>query len=198
MKQLTLIAAAVIIFASCSSDKKKENNTTNKEKKDVAAEYLVSKDGIGELKIGMTQAEIEKLLNQSLVMKHDKDAEAWMDTTTAKYKDIDVTLFFEKQYAEDENSPRIMQLSGISTTSPKCRTATGLGVGDDKMAIIEAYDNSPIDLGPEYFMVNDTTWEPSKTKFYGNVKDDKYDKQLVFKLENKKITALEATLFIGE
>lgn len=198
MKQLTLMAVAVIIFASCSSDKKKENSTTKKEKKEVAAEYLVSKDGIGELKIGMTQAEIEKLINQSLVMKHDKEAEVWMDTTTAKYKDIDVTLFFEKQYAEDENSPRIMQLSGISTSSPKCRTATGLGVGDDKMAIIEAYDNSPIDLGPEYFMVNDTTWEPSKTKFYVNVKDDKYDKQLVFKLENKKITALEATLFIGE
>jgi uncharacterized lipoprotein YehR (DUF1307 family) len=95
MKQFTLMAVAVIIFASCSSNKKKENNTTNKEKKDVAAEYLVSKDGIGELKIGMTQSEIEKLLNQSLVMKHDKDAEAWMDTTTAKYKDIDVTLFLK-------------------------------------------------------------------------------------------------------
>ena len=97
MKQLTLVAATVIIFASCSSDKKKENSTTPKEKKEVAAEYLVSKDGIGELKIGMTQAEIEKLLSQSLVMKHDKEAEVWMDTTTAKYKDIDVTLFFEKQ-----------------------------------------------------------------------------------------------------
>jgi hypothetical protein len=58
-----------------------------------------------------------------------------------------------------------MQLSGISTTSPKCRTATGLGVGDDKMAIIEAYDNSPIDLGPEYFMVNDTTGNQAKQNF---------------------------------
>ena len=198
MKQITLMALAIVIFASCSSDKKNENNTNKKEKKEVAAEYLVSKDGIGDLKIGLTQAEIEKLLNQPLIMKHAKEADTWMDTTTAKYKDIDVTLYFEKQYAEDENSPRIMQLSGINTTSPKCRTSTGLGIGDDKMSIIEAYDNSPIDLGPEYFMVNDTTWEPSKTKFYVNVKDDKYDKQLVFKLENKKITALEATLFIGE
>ena len=198
MKQITLMALAIVIFASCSSDKKHENNTNKKEKKEVAAEYLVSKDGIGDLKIGLTQAEIEKLLNQPLIMKHAKESDTWMDTTTAKYKDIDVTLYFEKQYAEDENSPRIMQLSGINTTSPKCRTATGLGIGDDKMSIIEAYDNSPIDLGPEYFMVNDTTWEPSKTKFYVNVKDDKYDKQLVFKLENKKITALEATLFIGE
>ena len=198
MKQITLMALAIVIFASCSSDKKNENNTNKKEKKEVAAEYLVSKDGIGDLKIGLTQAEIEKLLNQPLIMKHAKEADTWMDTTTAKYEDIDVTLYFEKQYAEDENSPRIMQLSGINTTSPKCRTATGLGIGDDKMSIIEAYDNSPIDLGPEYFMVNDTTWEPSKTKFYVNVKDDKYDKQLVFKLENKKITALEATLFIGE
>ena len=88
MKQITLMALAIVIFASCSSDKKKENNTNKKEKKEVAAEYLVSKDGIGDLKIGLTQAEIEKLLNQPLIMKHAKEADTWMDTTTAKYKDL--------------------------------------------------------------------------------------------------------------
>ena len=197
MKQLFILMASIIVFAACKSDKK-DNNTSQKEKPAVDAAYLVSKDGIGDIKIGMTQAELEKLLNQTLTLKHANEKDIWMDTATAKYKDIDVTLYFEKQYAEDENAPRIMQLTGVNSSNAKCKTATGIGIGDDKAAIVAAYDDSPIDMGPEYFMVNDSTWEPSKNKFYVNVKDDKYDKQISFRLVDKKVAALEASIIMGE
>lgn len=197
MKQFLLVASTLIFFTACNSSKKNDT-PSKKDTPAVDAAYLVSKDGIGDIKIGMTQAELEKLLNQALTLKHANEKDIWSDTATAKYKDIDVMLFFEKQYAEDENAPRIMQLMGVNTSSAKCKTATGIGVGDDKAAIVAAYDDSPIDMGPEFFMVNDSTWEPSKNKFYVNVKDDKYDKQISFRLVDKKVAALEASIIMGE
>jgi hypothetical protein len=191
---LLLTAAAVI---SCNQ-KKKGETTKEPGKKTGDTAYTITKEGIGEIKIGMTQGELEKLLKQELVLKHAKDTEeVWSDTATAKYKDMEVSLYFQKQYNEDE-SIRIMELYGVNTSSPLCKTESGLGVGAKKADVLAAYDDSPVNMGPEYEQVNDSTWAPNKTKFYINILDDKYDKQLVFKLVNKKVASIEANMFIGE
>ena len=91
-------------------------------------DYLISMNGIGALKIGMSQAEVEKMLNQKFVLRNALDtAVSHHDTATAKYKNSNVQLFFQRQYtAENIYS---MYLMGLKTKSPLCKTETGIGIG---------------------------------------------------------------------
>lgn len=193
MKNSLLLLAVLLHLAACK-DKQKSSAQTDKK---VASEYLISKEGIGELKIGMTRTELEKLLKQSLVMKHANDTgEVWSDTATANYGKMEVTLYFQKSYSETPTDE--MELIGLSTNSPLCKTATGIGVGDDRDAILAAYEDNPITMGPESIMLNDTTWGLSKTNYYIHVSDEQWDKQLSFLLVNKKVATLEAVLQMGD
>lgn len=198
MKNLLLLLGVVVCTCSCNQ-KDKEKTSPQTKKEAPKPEYLLSKDGIGEIKIGMTQAELEKLLGQPLAMKHadDNSEDIWADTAVAKYRDIEVSLFFERQYNADK-AVKVMELSALATSSPLCKTANGLGVGDDRSAILAAYEDNPINMGPESIMVNDSTWALSKTAYYINISDDKWDRQIIFRLIDKKVASLEATLLIGD
>jgi hypothetical protein len=196
MKNYLLLFSVLLLLGACK-DKSSEKTATKTTGNTASPEHTISKNGLGDLKIGMTKTEIEKMLNQSLVMMHAKDTgEIWGDTATVKYADMDVALYFQKGYSEDH--PDEMELSGLSTSSPLCKTASGIGVGDDRDDILAAYDDNPITMGPENIMLNDTTWGLSKTNYYINISDDKYDKQINFLLVNKKIARLEASLQMGD
>ncbi|MEP6699745.1 MAG: hypothetical protein ABJA85_00450 [Bacteroidota bacterium] len=197
-KTTSLLFIIMLIFAACNNNKADKPRTDSDTSKIVQnKDYIVSKDGIGDLKIGMKQTEVEKLLSKQFNFNAIKDSAGyWQDTVKAKYKEIEVSLYFERQYIDDDNS--IMQLSGIETSSTLCQTASGIGVGDEKSTIISAYDDNPIYMGPEFEAVNDTTWLPSKTKYNINVKDDKYDKELIFHLTNKKVSSLQAAIILGD
>ncbi|MBL7730070.1 MAG: hypothetical protein JNM88_02750 [Chitinophagaceae bacterium] len=196
MKSILTVLIAACIIAACSQGDKKKSSSKN-EKSSVDAKHLLTKEGIGELKIGMLQKDIEKLLGQALQMKHAKDTgEIWSDTAVAKYGDMDVELYFQRSYREEHKDE--MELFGMSTGSTLCKTAEGVGVGDDRNAILEAYPDNPITMGPDSYMVNDTTWALSKTDYFINVSDDKWDKQINFRLVNKKVTKMEASLNMGE
>jgi hypothetical protein len=196
MRSLFIISFLGFALFSCNQ-KKQQPDSKQADKKNENTGYTISKDGIGELKIGMTQAEVEKLLSQSFNFNAIKDAPGyWQDTVKAKYKEIEVSLYFERQYIDDDSS--MMQLAGVETNSPLCKTASGIGIGDEKSTIISAYDDNPVDMGPVFEPVNDTTWLPSKTKYNINVKDDKYDKELIFHLFNKKVASLEAAIIMGD
>jgi hypothetical protein len=196
MRSLFIISFLAIALYSCNQ-KKEQSNSKQPDKKIENTAYTISKDGIGELKIGMTQTEVEKLLNQQFQFNAMKDSAGyWQDTVKAKYREIEVSLYFERQYVDDDSS--YMQLSGVETSNPLCKTASGIGIGGEKPAILSSYDDNPIDMGPEFEQVNDSTWLPSKTKYSVNIKDDKYDKELTFHLLNKKVVSLEASLIMGD
>lgn len=196
MKNSFLVLAAILLFAACTN-KDKQKSTSQTDKKPAHSEYTITKDGIGEIRIGMLQSDIEKLLKQSLVMKHAKDTgEVWSDTATVTYNKMEITLYFQKSYIEEHADE--MELFGLHTNSPLCKTSTGLGVGDDRDAVLAAYADNPITMGPENIMLNDSTWGLSKTNYYIHVSDEKWDRQLTFILVNKKITAIEAVLQMGD
>ncbi len=196
MKNSFIVLAAVLFFAACKN-KDNQKSTSQTDKNPASSAYTITKDGIGDIKIGMLQSDIENLLKQSLVMKHAKDTgEVWSDTATVTYNKMEITLYFQKSYVEEHADK--MELFGLQTRSPLCRTPTGLGVGDDRDAVLAAYEDNPITMGPENIMLNDTTWGFSKTNYYINVSDEKWDRQLTFTLVNKKITAIEAVLQIGD
>lgn len=196
MKNVMLLLLVALAFAGCKQGDK-EKSSGKKDKEPVSAEHSISKDGIGELKIGMTKTDLEKMLKESLALKHAKDTgEIWMDTATVKYAGMEVELYFQKMYSEEPTNE--MELFALSTKSPLCKTSTGIGVGDDRNAVLAAYELNPISMGPESVMVNDTTWTLSKTNYFIHVSDDKWDKQISFYLVNKKIAAIEASLHMGE
>lgn len=196
MKYLLLFTIVGLLIFSCK-DSSKEKTTTKTGKAPSNSKHLISKDGIGELKIGMTKKDIEKLLQESLVMQHANDTgEVWSDTAVVKYNEIEVTLYFQKIYSENPTDE--MELYGLGTSSPLCRTADGLGVGDDKYAVLAAYEDNPISMGPENIQLNDTTWGFSKTNYNIYVSDDKWDKQISFVLVNKKVAKIEAILHMGD
>jgi hypothetical protein len=182
---------ALALFSCTQKDKKAPAKKVEKN------EYTLTKDGIGELQIGMRAAEVEKLVNQRFNFRMLVDSPGyWQDTIKAKYKDMDVSLYFERLGGDSDST--YMELSGLETSSALCKTEYGIGVGDDRAAILEPYDDRPIDMGPDYEQVNDTTWASSKTKYSVNVKDDKWDRELVFHLVNKKIVSLGAGIIMGD
>jgi hypothetical protein len=198
MKNSLLLFAVVLLLSGCKENKKEKTDDPARQSPDNPS-HLLTKEGIGDLKIGMTKTDIEKLLKQPLAMKHANDTgEVWMDTAAAKYGEIDVEMYFQKHYTTEGEPTNEMELFGVSTGSKLCRTAAGIGVGDDRLAILTAYADNPINMGPENIMINDTTWGLSKTNYYINVSDEKFDKQITFLLINKKVSRLEAVLQMGD
>lgn len=194
MKNFLLCLVASFVLFSC---KQKENDKTQPEKKVEKNEYTLTKDGIGQLQIGMKDTELEKLLNQKFNFRMVVDSPGyWQDTIAAKYKDIDVSLYFERQDGDSDST--FMQLSGVETSDPLCKNEYGVGIGDEKMAILQPYDDRSINMGPEYEQVNDTTWAPSKTKYSVSIKDDKWDREIIFHLVNKKVSSLGAGMIMGD
>ena len=199
MKNFLLFLAAAFILFSCNQ-KEKGSDKIQPEKKTGKSEYTITRDGLGEIKIGMKDAELEKLLNQRFSFRMVVDSPGyWSDTIRAKYKDIDVSLFFERMNGQTDST--YMQLLGVETSSPLCKTEYGVGVGDDRAAVLEPYDDMSIYMGPDFEMVNDTTWERSKIKYTVSVKDDDWEhgaREIIFHLVNKKVASLGASIAMGE
>jgi hypothetical protein len=196
MRNLCFCLLIAFSLFSCSQKQDKQDKKEPAKKME-NSDYIISKEGISELKIGMTQDEVQGLLHKHFNFNAMKDSAGyWNDTVLTKYKDIDVSLYFERQYVDNDST--YMQLAGVETSSSLCKTASGIGIGDERSTILSGYEDNPIDMGPELEQVNDSTWLPSKTKYNINVKDDKWDKSLIFHLLNKKVVSLEAGIIMGD
>lgn len=159
-------------------------------------DYVIDMNGIGALKIGMRQDEIEKMLKQKLILKNALDtAVSFEDSVTAKYKNINVLLFFLRSYTSEKEFS--MYLTGIRTSSALCKTGSGVGIGADRLKIITAFQTQNICMGPEFEDEADTA--KSKTKYFISITDDKGERKMVFYLRNKKTIAIEVnTVFNDE
>jgi hypothetical protein len=158
-------------------------------------DYLVTMNGIGLLKIGLNKAGLEKLLNKKIVLRHLSDNDSgYADTIKTKYKNIDVVLYLSKQYV-DENKEEIV-LSGVRSSSLLCKTKSGIAIGDDKIKIINVYENNMLNIWPEYEDENYTRRSKSRSVIY--VSADDSNNTIIFYLDNKKIVAFEVTYFEGE
>jgi hypothetical protein len=160
------------------------------------SDHLISMNGIGTIKIGMSQNEIEKILNQKFTLRNALDtAESWQDSATAKYKNINVLLFFQRQYTADTTF--FMYLIGIKTSGTYFRTSGGVGIGADKLKIIAAYAADNICMGPEFKDESDPI--KSKTNYLVSVRNESGEREIVFYLRNKKVVAIEVnTIFNDE
>jgi hypothetical protein len=153
-------------------------------------DYLVTWNGIGPLRIGMSKADVEKILGKKLTLKNllNKD-EGYADTLKVKYKNADLQIYFEKQYVDENNYDIVLQ--GMRTSSPLCKTKIGIGIGDDKMKIINAYEYNTLYLSQEF--EDDTYTKRSKTRSMISIYSDDSGNSIVLYLVNKKVVTIEVT-----
>jgi hypothetical protein len=145
---------------------------------------VVTMNGIGDFRIGMKKAEVEKLIGQPLKLVNlIKKAEEWnRDTIDLVYKDVQYQLILDKDYINDKREDII--LYEIKTNSPNLKTKSGVGIGDDKFKIVGTYGDYMLQIQPDY--EQDFTVK-SKTKSTVWLFGDE-DKVIIFYLTNNKVT----------
>lgn len=187
----------LLFLAACGS--KQEDKKPGKNEN---TDYLVSLDGIGPLKTSMSQAELEKVLQQKVPLANPTDTvtKSWMDSVTLRYKEAEFILSFVRTYAYSTMDSFHMRVDDITTSSPLCKTADGIGIGSTKQQVINAFDNYRIYIDPEYIMVNDTTWGFSKTLYSISIREDREGPQIVFRLNKKdnKVYSIEVGAFYDD
>jgi hypothetical protein len=148
-------------------------------------DYLLSLDGIGPIKLGMPLTDLQKLLQTKIILKViDIDSVVLVETIKTKYKGIDVEIDLIKR--QD-----YIAVNGISTSSPLCKTKSGIGIGSTKLQIIAAYEGYHIDARPFYDYDADDKPQKSKTKSTVTVKEDEEGYAMVFTLVNHKVVFFE-------
>lgn len=166
-------------------------------------DYIIYMNGLGALKLGMDQADIEKLLNQEIVLDNSLDTinNFYQDTAKVKYKGINVQLEFNRNYYAP-NKFR-MRLIGIRANSPLCKTTTGIGIGSDRLKIISEYDNYHVKIQPGYANYYQT--ETGKGKSTVSILDDAASTMngsdaytMVFYLMNKKVASFELKAYLKD
>jgi hypothetical protein len=113
------------------------------------ATAIVSMSGIGEIKVGMKKAELEKLTGKpvkldKLLRKTDSDR----DTLAITLHDLDYEVVMEKNYIDDKRSEFVVW--EVRSTAAPLKTKSGIGIGDDKLKIISTYETYMIQIMPEW------------------------------------------------
>lgn len=159
-------------------------------------DYTISMNGLGALKLGMSQAELEKLLNQKIPLKNHLDTTSYIyeDTARLKYKNIDVQLEFTRSYYASDTLR--MRLIGIRANSPLCKTATGIGIGTGHLKIIADYNDYHINIQPGFYSYYETEKGPGKSTLSvldegASTRDGSNAYTMVFYLLNKKVVSFE-------
>lgn len=186
----------LFFFLSGCGGKQEEKKSGKNENTD----YLVSLEGIGPLKISMSQAELEKLLQQKIPLGNPTDtvSGSWMDSVTVQFREAELKLSFTRSYAYADPDSFHMRLDDITTSSPLCKTAGGISIGSTKQEIINAFDNYRIYMGPQFVMINDTTWDRSKTLYSISIREAREGPQIVFYLKDNKVYSLEVGSFYDD
>ena len=195
-KIFSLLFSSLLFFAACNDKTKKSGEDGGTATVAQNSDYPITMDGIGPIKVSMSQEELEKLLNQKVPLANltDTVSGSWEDSATIKYKEAELRLGFVRTYMANDSF--YMRVTGIKTSSPLCKTTNGLGIGSGKQQIIDAYESYLLFMAPEY---EDTTYATrSKTRYSIKVRETYEGGQLVFYLTNNKVTAIEASTFYDD
>ena len=180
---LSLAISCSFFLFSCSE---KTANTSTDASVDSA--FLLTTQGLGELKMGMDVKELEKVLGEKITLMNQNPQEVWIDSAEIKYKGEPATVFFDRRYLTDTTFDLV--LGGIKTSGSGCKTGTGIGIGSGKDEIWNAYREGYIfNMYPDY---EDSTFTNfSKTRSFIYVTTGEGDNAILFSLENDKVKMFE-------
>ncbi|MBD0366865.1 MAG: hypothetical protein ICV53_12270 [Flavisolibacter sp.] len=104
--------------------------------------------GIGEIKIGMKKAELEKLLSEPLRLKNLLKKDWKCDTVQVIYKEMQMQVILGKNMREDKASEIIVY--EVKSAASQLKTHSGIGIRDDKLKIISTYEGYTIHILSEF------------------------------------------------
>ncbi len=155
---------------------------------------LVSMNGISDLKINMTKAEVEQLTGAKIKLKNLPATDEWTrDTIPVTYKGIPYSLMFEKQYVDDKTENIV--LAQVYSSSNVLKTPSGVVIGDDVCKIIGIYKGYSIMIYPEY--ENNYTVK-SKTLGSCVLQSDETSHVIIFHLNNNAVAGFSVTVWEGD
>jgi hypothetical protein len=159
-------------------------NTTAQNK-----DFIVSTEGVGAIKLDMTQGQLEKLLGTKVPLTNPWDtiSGAWVDSAKIRYRNIDVELRFVRRYSIGDSFQ--MVVNWIKVSSPLCKTKEGIGIGSDKLKIITAYEGYYMELSPVYLDEDRTKKSRSLTTI--SVRKEEEGNTIWFNLLNKKVVSFQ-------
>ena len=151
-------------------------------------DYIISTNGLGAIRLDMTQAELEKVLAKKVPLTNPWDtiSGSWQDSAKIWYKDIDVDLRFQRTYIKEDSF--FMRVIGIKVNSPLCKTKDGIGIGSGKLQVIAAFEGYYIDISPDY---NEDRTTKSKTASTISIRKESEGNTIWFNLVNKKVVSFE-------
>lgn len=157
----------------------------------VASSQTVSMMGISDIKVGMKQADLEKVAGIKVKLKHlaKKENDTYRDTVNFTYKDVAYMVTVERSYSEENKSE--IAVAEVRSSGTKIKTKSGVGIGDDKYKIISIYEGYTIHIMPEF--EDDTYTKRSKTRSTIWLYGDESNNVIIFYLENNKVTAISVT-----
>lgn len=149
--------------------------------------FEVSTLRIGPYKIFMEKTEAEKISGTNLKIMDGQQK------NIVKYNGEAITIDLSETYFS-EAKPRIPNIVGLTTTGKKFKTKSGIGVGNTRDDLINAYRNYPsFSVHPAW---DDSGEKRLKDSGYFTLDDEAAGTQLIFKLVNNIIT--EITVYINE
>jgi hypothetical protein len=159
-----------------------------------AQTITVTMAGIGDIKLGMKQAEVERLLNRTLKLPHTNagNDDYYQDTVHITYKGLDADLIFQRDYIDDKKYT--VNVYEIRSSNPLIRTRSGIGIGDDKYKIIRAYEGYTIWIMPEYEN-NDRVKSKTRSSVWLHGDDGGL---IIFYLDNNRVTGMSVTYEEGD
>jgi hypothetical protein len=187
MKKVRLVSllaiSGTLFLFSCGE--KTANTSANAT---VDSAFLLTTEGLGELRVGMDVKELEKVLGEKITLMNQNPQEVWIDSAQIKYRGEPATVFFDRRYLTDTTFDLV--LGGIRTSGAGFKTGTGIGIGSGKDEIWNAYREGYIfNMYPDY---EDSTFTNfSKTRSFIYVTTGEGDNAILFSLENDKVKMFE-------
>lgn len=160
-----------------------------------STDHQVSLSGIGAIRIDMSKAAVEKLINKKITLTAPKKEDYVIDTVKITYSNIELEVaFYNKYISEDKYEIAVYSVSGSSSL---LKTKSSVGVGDDKIKIITTYDTYHLDVSPLYNTDEKGNYKPDKTRSTITLFGDTQPNVIIFNLESNKLISFTVSMYEG-
>jgi hypothetical protein len=119
----------------------------------------VSSTGIGDIKVNMTLAQVEKTIGQAIALPVSHEESYAFDSVQVNYKGIMIDLAFYSAGNDETGKPKKM-VYGIGASHQILQTRSGFTLGSDKFDIVKKLDGMYLNLQPDWRMAE----KPGKRK----------------------------------
>jgi len=154
---------------------------------------IATSNGIGDIKLEMTKADVEAVIGQSLKLRPLSEQGWTDDTTTFVYNNVSYEIILQREANEKKKLVRSLVYQ-ITCASKFLKTKSGITIGDDKLKIITTYEGYYIRIEPAY---EDAFKQiKSKNRSVVMVLTD-VNKAVIFYLTDNKVKAISTGFIEG-